>query len=106
MSTPRIGGLPAGAFPAPPLPGFIETPPRVAGSEPCADPVLPAPVSAPFNPLPVSLPRAMPDPPPAPPTPGLSFPPGDIASDPALEVEGIPTFEPGCVEITALPALP
>src|ERR1700722_3352645 len=48
----------------------------------------------------------MPDPPPAPPSPGLSFPLGDIASDPAPEVEGNPTFEPGWVEITALPALP
>src|SRR5882672_3016140 len=39
-------------------------------------------------------------PPPAPPSPGLSPPEGDIASEPLPPVPGIPTFEPGWGETT------
>jgi hypothetical protein len=40
-------------------------------------------------------------PPPDPPTPALSLPVGEMASAPAPPLEGIPTFGPGCAEITA-----
>jgi len=77
-----------------------EIPPRTLGSEPVPVPVLPAPEPSPVNPLPAPVPLPMPVPPLVPPRPGLSPPPGDIASEPLPPLPGIPIFEPGCEEIT------
>jgi hypothetical protein len=43
---------------------------------------------------------------PEPPTPGLSLPDGDMASDPVLPFDGKPIFGPGSLEITAPAELP
>jgi hypothetical protein len=104
MSTPRTGGVPEAALPAPPGPFAGEIPARAFASEPCPTPDFAAPLPAPEMPLPGSLPRLMPSPPPLPPIPVLSPPVGDMASDPVLPLVGIPTFEPGWLEMTA-PAL-
>ena len=103
ISTPRTGGVPEGALPAPLGPAVGEMPPRVLGSEPCPAAVFPAPGPAPFMPLPGPLPWPMLLLTPAPPRPGLSPPAGDIASEPVPPL-GSPTLEPGWLESTA-PAL-
>lgn len=61
---------------------------------------MPPPAPAPFIALPGPSPCTRPDPPPEPPTPGLSPPAGDIASEPDLAFAGNPTFGPGSFEIT------
>ena len=104
MSTPRTAGVPEAVLPAPPGPLAGEIPPWAFASEPCPAPDFAAPLPAPEMPLPGPLPREMPVPLPLPPIPALSPPAGDIARDPAPPLVGIPTFEPGWLEITA-PAL-
>src|SRR5579863_2452920 len=98
--TPGTAGDPLVALPAPPGPGVGEIPAFAAGSDPCPVPVLPPPVPAPFKALPAPSPRTIPEPPPVPPSPGLSPPAGDMASEPGLALAGNPTFGPGSFETT------
>ena len=106
MSTPRIGGLPEGTFPAPPEPFDGEIPPCAFGSAPCPAPLFAAPLPEPFMALPGPSPYPMLVPPFAPPKPDLSPPEGDIASDPVLPLMGSPSLVPGWLEITVPASLP
>src|SRR3954454_18560906 len=69
MSTPRIGGFPAGRFPAPPGPLPGEIPPRASGSDPRPVPDFAAQPPLPVIVLPGPFPWPVPVPPPAPPRP-------------------------------------
>jgi hypothetical protein len=99
-STPGAAGIPFGALPEPPGPGVGEIPDRALESEPCAEPVFPAPVASPVRPLPEPGPLPMLEPPPEPPIPGLSPPEGDNASDPFPPFPGRPAFDPGFADRT------
>src|SRR5208337_4559265 len=88
--TPGTGGLLREPFPAPPLPGYGEIPALADVSEPRPVPCLVAPDPSPLSPLPEPTPLPIPVPPPEPPSPGLSPPPGDIASDPGPPLFGSP----------------
>src|SRR5579862_1356346 len=101
MSTPRTGGAPEGALPAPPGPAVGEMPPFAMGSEPFPVAAFPAPGPVPFIALPGPFPRPMPLPVPVPPRPAFSAPDGDMDNEPAPPLLGTPTFEPGWLEITA-----
>lgn len=103
-STPGAAGIPVGAAPEPPGPGVGEIPAWALGSEPRAEPDLPAPVASlvvfPARPLPGPEPAPMPVPPPEPPRPGLSPPEGDRAREPLPPLPGTPGLEPGSADKT------
>src|SRR5579864_3542222 len=78
-------------------------------SDPWPAPSFAAPEPSPDKPLPGPAPRPILAPPPDPPNPGLSPPDGDMASEPAPALPGMPIFDPGWLETTMpvpLPLLP
>src|SRR5579862_6435423 len=99
MATPAMAVCPP-PVPAPPWPGAGEIPPLAFSRAPKPVPVSEAPEPSPTLPLPPPLPLPKPAPLPSPPRPGRPPPVRDMARAPPAALPGIPTFSPGCMDIT------